>query len=109
MTSEVGKDRVHRFPYSGYGFSWTKVMVGKIGSNNVSLEATRVAREKRWRFPYLGYGRAWTEEMTGKCGDRLTAMLAVTDIGRSSEYGFPYKGFGFGWAKNGKLTLSLKE
>ena len=97
-TSEVGKNKTTRFPWLGYGFAWTKRMIGSANGINVDLSTTKVGKDKKWRFPYQGHGFAWRQEMQGAIGGNEIA-LSANKVARKKSWGFPYSGYGYSWTE----------
>jgi len=93
---EIGKSRATRFPYSGYGYAWTKRMQGAREGIAVDLTTTEVGKDKKWAFPYQGHGYAWREELQGSIGGHEAALSAKKVI-RRKKWSFPYKGYGYAW------------
>jgi hypothetical protein len=108
-TTRVGKDRKRTFPYQGFGYAWQQELQGRIAGNEAKLTARKVSRMKRWSFPYKGFGYAWTDELDGECGQDISVTLNITQVGKNRRWRFPYFGFGYAWAKEGILSLTLKN
>ena len=82
-TSEVGKNKATRFPWLGYGFAWTKRMLGSTDGISVELSTTKVGKDRKWKFPYQGLGYAWRQEMQGSIGGTIINLTANMLPGRN--------------------------
>lgn len=94
--SEVGKSKSLRFPYTGFGYAWTKRMQGATDGIAVDLSTTKVGKDRKRGFPYLGHGFAWQQEMQGMIGGHEINLTARKVI-RKKSWSFPYRGFGYAW------------
>jgi len=112
-TCEVGKNKTTRFPWLGYGFAWTKRMLGSTDGISVDLSTTKVGKDRKWKFPYQGLGYAWRQEMQGSIGGS-EINLTANKVTRKKTWRFPYSGYGYAWTEemNGEcgqdLNIELK-
>jgi hypothetical protein len=110
---EVGKSKSTRFPYLGYGYAWTKRMVGSREGIEVDLNTTEVGKDRRWEFPYRGLGYAWRQELQGRISGN-EASLSARKVTRKKRWSFPYSGYGYAWTEEmagecgERLSIELK-
>lgn len=95
---EVGKSKSLRFPYTGFGYAWTKRMQGAEQGIGVDLNTTKVGKDRKRGFPYLGHGFAWQQEMQGAIGGHEVNLTAKKVV-RKKSWSFPYRGFGYAWTE----------
>ena len=111
--SEVGREKRRGFPYSGYGYAWTKRMRGVSNNILVDLATTGVGKAKKERFPYRGFGMAWAKAMQGSVAGNQVALTAKR-VGTDRKWSFPYSGYGYAWAQEmsgqcgDELTVDLR-
>jgi len=90
--------RKWRFPYLGYGYAWSKRLIGVFEGVLAELTTLEKGHSSGWSFPYRGYGFAWIKSMAGTIGGNQVELVAVK-IGREKKWSFPFFGYGRAWTE----------